>query len=786
MRVKVHSNLWYGDIEECHASDMDAVMHCCKNPCHAAKHGQKPDKNAPFYLCDGFQENGREHMLLNMIDPPAPLFQIEQFEKALRWAREQLVAGRKLMLHCNEGKSRAPSMAIVIAAHLLGIIPNGSYREAVIEFENQTGIEYQPGKGIQIFLKENWEKLTKTVQINRAMWDEPEEPAEEEEVPEEVTARLPETEAEIRAFTKENVLYHFSAFTKIENKKNEWIQPTPNALQFDIADAYTWCIENFVPCRLIILKPRQVGCSTFCGELTYHHMRRFQQNMFIMGDVTQRTEAVYNLFNRIEKHDAFSWDSLYKFDTKKGRFIYADKQIGKVKFGTANDPKAGISETRQVVWMTEAARYAKTGLRTDSNVITALLNSLANEPNTLGIAESTAEGAVGWFYGTYKGAVTLEERKSGKIGNGWIKVFAPWFDFPEHTIKRMVDTQDWFDGELNERERQGIAKFGWTAEQVAWRRRQIKQACNNDPRMFDQDFPEDAESCFLASGRPRFYQPGLIRLEEMAEKLHGLGRRGVLKRHKGKVIFEDAPEGEAWLWVAAGEEPTPGREYVGAVDPCTGEQNEGSMFPDAHAFGILRRGYEDDEKAWRNDCLAAVIDIENGCRWEDNMLAEHIKLVLDWYGDCMIVPETGNGLGVLNALQGREARIYRRKKHDLMNPGKVLDIAGWETNNDTRGLWVGAIADAIKDETIDVTYLPAVRECQTFYINDRGKPEAKQGCHDDWVTMLGLLLRCKEYADRLPPPRTDWGDSEGNGVGSGGGAGSGGPGLSGLGRMAVS
>ncbi len=733
---------------------MEAVLHCCKNPCHAKKHGQKPDTKSDTYLADSFQENGREHCLLNMIDPPAPLFKLAMFEKAIAWARVQILAGKRLMIHCNEGKSRAPSMALVIAAHLLGIIPSASYEAAIAEFENQTGIPYEPGAGIRRFLADNWQALTRSVKISSNFWNE--KPAAPPiEVPKELPSefKIPQTHAEIRAFVKQSVLFHFSAFTQIENKKNLWIDPTPNALQLDIAEAYQWCIENGVPCRLIILKPRQVGCSTFCAELTYHHMRRFQQNMMLMGDITKRTEAVYNLFNRISHHDKFPWDSKYQFDTRKGRFLYADKQIGKVVFGTANDKNAGISETRQVVWMTEAARYAKTGVMMDVNVITALLNSLANEPNTLGIAESTADGANGWFYGTFKGAVSLEERKKGRIGNGWIKVFAPWFVFPEHALPRTIENQDWFTREPDEAERQGIAKYGWTANQIAWRRRQLKVACFNDVRQLNQDFPTDAESCFLASGRPRFHQEGLTRLEEMAESQHDKAKRGILKRHKDRVIFEEAPEGEAWLWVA--EEPVPGRSYVAALDPCTGAQNEGSPFPDAHAFGVLRTAYQDDRKAWHNDRLACVIDVENGCRWEDNMLAEHAKLVLDWYGDCMIVPETGNGLGALNALQHQEARIYRRKKFDLMNPGKILDIAGWETNTDTRGKWVGAAADAIRDQSVDIEYMPMVKECQTFYVNDRGKAEAKAGNHDDWVTLIGLLLHCKDEADKLAPPKME-------------------------------
>jgi hypothetical protein len=35
VRVKFYHNLWFGDLAECTNPGMEAVLHCCKNPCHA-------------------------------------------------------------------------------------------------------------------------------------------------------------------------------------------------------------------------------------------------------------------------------------------------------------------------------------------------------------------------------------------------------------------------------------------------------------------------------------------------------------------------------------------------------------------------------------------------------------------------------------------------------------------------------------------------------------------------------------------------------------------------------
>jgi protein-tyrosine phosphatase len=99
-----------------------------QEPLPRRRHSQRPDKTSPHYLTEEYQEDGREHLCLNMIDSPAPLFDMELFERSVIWTRKQIVAGKKVMIHCNQGESRAPSVALVISAMLLGLVTIDSYR----------------------------------------------------------------------------------------------------------------------------------------------------------------------------------------------------------------------------------------------------------------------------------------------------------------------------------------------------------------------------------------------------------------------------------------------------------------------------------------------------------------------------------------------------------------------------------------------------------------------------------------------------------------------------------
>lgn len=741
MRRRILDNLYVGNMEDCKAvtgQEGWSVVHACKHPCHHDKCGNPSSKDDNYLT---YKEGSG--LFLNMIDPPTPLFQKRMFDEFLDWMRAQWEDGQKILIHCNKGESRAPTLALLFLAKVLYRITATSYDDAWDEFELLIGEKYTPGKGIETWMRDHFHEFKGGRRL--ASMNIPEAPAK--------TVEIPVLEGDIGIeMVKANPLIHFAGFTKIENKEHAWVNPIPNVLQFDLAEAYQWCIDNKVPCRIMALKPRQVGCSTFCAQICYHHSRRFPSDVMIMGDVAKRTEKVWSIFQDIPKRDAFGWDSVITVaNTEKTKFSYPDGGEGLVEHDTALDPKAGISGTRQVVWLTEAARYRKVN-SADKKVVTAVLQSLPNNPNSLCLAESTAEGAVGWFYENWQGAVTLEQRKKGIIGNGWIKVFASWFEFTEHRLDRKSTNAEYFSDDLDHRERRGIDLYSWSAEQIAWRRMKISQDCAGDPRMFDQDFPEDPESCFLASGRPRFDQDGVTALEKVAKVAYDIAEMGVLDRGEGGINFVDRGESENYVWCC--ERPKPGLSYLGGVDPCMGEQAEGSEFPDAHACGIVRAGYFDEKGIWKNPRLVAAIDVPTGCRWDDEVLAERMKKLLDWYGDCEVIPETGNGLGVINELRRAGCNVYQREKAaDNMRVGERLMVIGWETNKNTRPIVINAVANAVRERAIDLTFTPAITELRTFVINSNGRAEAKSGCHDDWVMFLGIVLANIERASMLVPPQ---------------------------------
>lgn len=158
---KVHENLFVGnenDVQKALDSNF-AICHACKEPFHRnllGYTGRGAPKDHPEYLWA--ERSNRLYM--NIVDAPKSIFfDKSMIDKAINFIEEKLGEGLNVLVHCNEGFSRSPSIALLYLIKN-GIIKGDTLEDCEAEFM-KVYPEYNPGKGIRGFVNEHWKEYIK-------------------------------------------------------------------------------------------------------------------------------------------------------------------------------------------------------------------------------------------------------------------------------------------------------------------------------------------------------------------------------------------------------------------------------------------------------------------------------------------------------------------------------------------------------------------------------------------------------------------------------------------------
>lgn len=133
-----------------------SVIHACKEPYHRQAlvyRGRAASKDHPEYL---IAKRGNR-LILNLVDVENPSYIANEIiNEAIRFIEQSLAAERKILVHCTQGMSRSPGLALLYLTKK-EIINNSSFQEALIEFKAiYPGISM--AGGMRGFLVENWDK----------------------------------------------------------------------------------------------------------------------------------------------------------------------------------------------------------------------------------------------------------------------------------------------------------------------------------------------------------------------------------------------------------------------------------------------------------------------------------------------------------------------------------------------------------------------------------------------------------------------------------------------------
>lgn len=157
---EIHGTLYVGDEQSCaRINDADwAVVHACKHPCHrraVGYRGNLPDSH-PHYL--HYRSNG--DLYLNIVDMSQPQkheYMRPMVDQTFDFIDEHL-GGRRVLIHCNEGRSRSPTLALLYLAKRRDVLPNEDFQTARQAFE-EIYPRYAPATGFTAYLPRYWDAL---------------------------------------------------------------------------------------------------------------------------------------------------------------------------------------------------------------------------------------------------------------------------------------------------------------------------------------------------------------------------------------------------------------------------------------------------------------------------------------------------------------------------------------------------------------------------------------------------------------------------------------------------
>lgn len=448
---------------------------------------------------------------------------------------------------------------------------------------------------------------------------------------------------------------------KIRDREGHESPLKPNVVQAQFAEKRG--VQN------IVVKARQMGITTWVAGRFF--LKTITARGVMTVQVAHTREAAQSIFRIVQRF----WECLPE-DLRRGPLKRSRANVGQMIFPeldsefrvlTASDCNAGRGLTVQNMHLSEVSRWPGDAAETLAGMRAALI------PGGELVLESTPNGACGCFYEEWQQAEQ----------NNVVKHFFPWWLEPGYVSAPVTD--------LREDEQELMEKHRLTHEQIGFRRG-LEASYRG---MCAQEFAEDAEQCFLASGDCCFDLDALEARLKTVEDAASM-------RHGGRVQIFFPPQA--------------GKEYIVAADPAGG-------------------GSDGDYAA------VQVIELETGVQCAElqqrlrplELTRAATSLAREYstpgHEALLVVERNNHGHGVL-------AHLQKGDKYDSVYDSK--GVPGWLTTGSSKPVIVSDLNALLVEQPGLFRSRRLLEECRSFVTHPGGKTGAANGAHDDCVMAFAI------------------------------------------------
>ena len=495
--------------------------------------------------------------------------------------------------------------------------------------------------------------------------------------------------AQIRKRLLTDFSFYSNAALKIRTKAGAISPLKLNSAQQILDTAVKNQIATEGKVRVIILKARQQGLSTYTGGYLYYSVSQKQAcKAMVITHHADSTRALFDMTKRFHEHCPDILKPHTKYSSR--REMNFDVLDSSYVVATAGGDSIGRGETLTHVHASELAFWQKSTALDNWNGLT---QAVPNHSGTAIFVESTANGATGIFADLWRGAVDGS--------NGYVPVFIPWFTDIEYretvpeNFERTPDEEDLVD------------LYDLDDGQLMFRRRKIAQ---NGIDLFRQEYPSEPDEAFLTTGRPVFNPDQIVK---SLDKTQDLKERLAL-------------EGGEWANNARGELSTyrkhvEGEQYVIGADVAMGVR--GGDYSVAQVLDSKKR----QVATWRGHV-------------HPDYYAEILYALGEYYNEAYICVEN-NSHGILTCTRlGKDMaypNFYTETQMDKLTDRETTKL-GFTTTSKTKPLIIDQLRAAMREETLELNCKVTLREMLTYIVTESGAMQAEAGCFDDCVMSLAL------------------------------------------------